>query len=462
METIQRVAISTEMRLSELCGPLKATLHNGDAVFQTVSIDTRTVEPGELFVAVKGPHFDGHDFIAKAAEKGAIGAVVSHPVNTTLPYLVVANPRTALAQMAMLRRQQIQIPLLAVTGSCGKTTAKAMISSIMSHCGLVYAGRRSYNNHYGLPLTILGITDKHQYAVVEIGANHFGEIANLTQIACPTVAGITIAAPVHLEGFGDLAGVARAKGEIFQGLTEDGVAVINLEDGQSEYWLAQLKDKRVITFGYSSRADVFADNIVVDAQGLPSFTLHTSEGIVDITLPLLGEHNITNALAACAITLAAKAPLSAIKKGLETLTPVAKRMVRHVNAHGIEILDDSYNSNPLAVEAALKVLAQSKGKKILVLGEMAELGDLAEKYHYQLGQQAHQFGVENIYAIGELMQHTVEAFGQGAFYFENQTALISKLQTDLTGKLSLPCCVLIKGSRSTKMENVVEALLAEK
>ena len=447
-----------DLTLSEVAKKLNAKHMGSDVTFRHVSIDTRTINPDELFIAIIGPNFDGHQFVQMAAEKGAVAAIVNKPVETSIPLLVVEDCGEALIQLAIIRRAQLNIPFLSVTGSCGKTTTKSMMASILSHCGFVHAGRKSFNNHYGVPLTILGINETHQYAVVEMGANHPDEIAQLTKIARPDVAALTMAAPVHLEGFVTIDGVAQAKGEIFQGLPENGMAVINQDDVYADYWKNLVADKRVRTFGLSANADFYTDDISIDEQSHPTFCLHTAEGEINLTLPLIGEHNVMNALAAAAATQAVGASLEAIKQGLETMTPVDKRMVKYVGKLGIEILDNSYNANPTGVDAALKVLSRNHKKKIFVLGEMGELGDMAVQYHRQLGKQALQYGVDKLYTVGDLTRHTVEVFGKGAEFFPEQQKLIDQLLNDIEPDVS----ILVKGSRSNRLENVVAALLDPK
>lgn len=452
-----------DMQFSQLVEPLQAQHKGPDATFRHVSIDTRTINPDELFIAISGPNFDGHDFIEQAAAKGAVGVLVEREVAADLPQLIVADAIEALAALAKLRRQSVTSPILSVTGSCGKTTTKSMMASILTHCGTVHAGKKSHNNHYGVPLTILGIAPEHDYVVVEMGANHHNEIKALTEITQPTTAAITLAAPVHIEGFGDLDGVSRAKGEIFLGLVADGTAIINLDDAYHDYWLGLVKDYKVVTFGLQEQADIRATDIRVDELGQVIFNLHTPIGECEIALPLLGEHNVVNALAAAASTYAVGAALDAIKKGLEMVTAVANRLIKRVGQHGVEIIDDSYNANPVGVEAALKVLARSSGHKIFVLGEMGELGDHAEEYHRDLAKQALDYGVEQLYALGDLALHTVKAFGQGAHHFEQQEQLIAKLKQDLQQQATQAehINVLVKGSRITQMDKVVDALIKD-
>lgn len=445
-----------EKWLSQIAEPLAGKLMGKDSGFRFVSIDTRTLNSGDCFIALKGPNFDGHDYVAEACSRGAVAAIVEREMPVAIPQLIVANTSKALTDLAILHRQQLSMPILSVTGSCGKTTTKSMMGSIMSHCGFVHAGKKSFNNHYGVPLTILGIDDQqHQYAIVEMGANHLGEIADLTAITRPTVAVITLAAPVHLEGFGSIKGVAEGKGEIFQGLPEDGIAVINQDDVFADYWKSLAANKKIVTFGFTKSADYRATDIRINEQQHPTFTLETPNGSLSISLPLMGEHNIVNALAAAAATGSAGASLAAIKQGLQAMTPVDKRLVKREGHLGVEILDDSYNANPTGVEAALRVLASNNKEKIFVLGEMAELGEMAVAYHEQLGKQARAYGISKLYAIGDLTRHTVAAFGDGAEFFVEQKTLIQRLLDDLQPNM----CILVKGSFCNRLENVVNALL---
>jgi len=441
--------------LSDLVKPLGGELHGKDATFEFVSIDTRTIKPGELYVAIKGPQFDGHAFLEAAKEKGAVAAIVSEDVKSSLPTIKVKDTAYALGILGALRREQlIHIPLLAITGSCGKTTTKTMMASILEGCGKTLSSIGTMNNAFGLPLTLLRLTAEHEYAVVEMGANHFEEIAYLTNIARPTVAGITLAGPVHLEGFGNVYGVAQAKGEIFRGLLPEGVALINGDDEQANYWKTLVLSHRKIIFGKTEKADIRAVDITADAIGQPSFTLQTPKGSVHIKLPLLGEHNVTNALAAAAGTFAIGISLEKIKHGLENVPGVNKRLNTYVGLGGATIIDDTYNANPLGVKAALEVLAKREGEKILVLGSMGELGDLAPKYHHEMGEQALAYGVKKLFTYGDLTHFTVKAFGHGAQLFSSHEELIQSLKPHLGPQVN----VLVKGSRSTHMETVVSAL----
>ena len=443
-------------KFSELIKPLEARHSGADAIFNTVTIDSRNIKSGDLFIAIKGPNFDGHDFINEAQKQGACGVLVEKEVHTDLPVLKVADTRLALGRLGALRRAQLaDLPLIAVTGSCGKTTTKTMMAAILKQKGNTLATEGTLNNDYGVPLTLLKLQEQHDYAVIEMGANHFEEIAYLTQMAKPHVAVITNAGPVHLEGFGNVYGVAQAKGEIFRGLIPSGVAVLNADDAHFEYWQALVFERKKVTFGENAKADYRAVDVCMNAQHKPEFRLCSPLGEIKITLPLLGRHNVLNALAAAAATAELGASLKDIQQGLAQMEPVNKRLNEYQGRHGEMIIDDSYNANPAGMAAALSVLMQYPGKRIMVLGSMGELGDLSEDYHYALGQQIRDMGVDILLAVGDLALHTVNAFGKGATHFNDQNSLLAELKP----LLSKDAVILVKGSRFMKMENVVQELI---
>lgn len=443
------------MHLSDIAHLLHGKLIGTDTEFAGVSLDSRKIEAGQLFIAVKGEKVDGHDFLENALSRGAAGALVSHAVKTDLPQVVVNDVRVALGKIASHYRQTLSMPIIGLTGSCGKTTTKALIASILAQCGNVHATTGTLNNDYGMPLTLLGANKNNDYVVLEMGANHHDEIAYLTHIARPTIALITNAGPVHLEGFGSIDGVAKAKGEIFQGLPENGVAIINSDDAYSNYWIQLIAGNPYITFGLNEQADVHATNIHSNGQGQIAFKLHTLSGTTTVQMHLIGEHNVLNALAAVAVSSAAGASLEAIKAGLESAQAVDKRLVAKQGKNGVHIIDDTYNANPVAMEMAIKVLMGYSGEKVFVVGDMGELGPEAEQYHHALGVTAHQNGVDRLYAVGKLSRFTAQGFGPAAKHFEDQTALIKALASELRPAVN----ILIKGSRSAKMENVVKALM---
>ena len=428
-----------------------------DAAFYGVCTDTRELQPGQLFVALSGPSFDGHEFVAQAQQMGAVGAVVSHDPSKNgkndelngFPQIVVADTQRAFAQLAGNWRSQFDIPVVAITGSNGKTTVKEMVAAIFSQRGDVLATQANFNNEIGVPRTLLRITQNHVAAVVEEGASHPGDIAYLTEFVQPTVALVTNAAGAHLEGFGSLDAVAKTKGEIFEGLAEDGVAVINADDDYADLWRKQAGDRLVVSFGLSVDADVRA---VKSSDG----QLHISTGAGEFVVRWLleGQHNVMNALAATAAALAAGASLAEISAGLASVVPVPGRLERKLGIKGAEILDDTYNANPASLVVALDVLAERKNDRYLALGDMAELGEQAVNFHQQAGQQARDKGVQRLYAVGEYSRHAALAFGEEGQHFSAQEQLISQLREDLHDKVTL----LVKGSRSAHMERVVAAL----
>lgn len=442
------------MKLSEVALLLRAELRGMDAVFAGVSTDSRTLKPGQLYFALRGENFDGHDFILNAAQAGAAAAVISQEAHADIPCLKVANTRQALAELARFHRQQFSIPMIAVTGSCGKTTTRGLLASIFSQVGEVLASVNSFNNDIGVPLTLLQLTPAHQFGIIEMGANHSGEIAFLTHLVHPEVAIITNAAQAHLEGFGDLEGVACAKGEIFQGLGSAGFAIINADDSHANFWRQLAGSRRVLTFGIENSADVRALNINYTDNGLPSFELHCGGESCEINLPLLGAHNIYNALAAAAAGYSQGLPLIAIQKGLNGVQPEKRRLVEQQIPGGAAIIDDSYNANPLSMRAAIDLLARRSGERILVMGDMRELGENARHYHQQVGIEAKNSGIDHLFCFGDLSRHAAQAFGRRAYFFADQKELIQALKPYMRKSVT----VLVKGSNSMQMDKVVSAL----
>ncbi len=447
---INTVEAACELLQGKLQGDVKTLSFSG------ISTDTREVIPGQLFVALSGPHFDGHDFVAYAVQKGAVAVVVEQPVDISVPQIIVSDPQRAYAQLAANWRQQFAIPLIAVTGSNGKTTVKEMLAAIMSCKGSVLATQANFNNEVGVPRTLLGLRVEHVAAVVEEGASGPGDIAYLTAFVQPTVAIVTNAAGAHLEGFGSVDVVAKTKGEIFENLPANGVAIINADDAFAGLWQKQAKPRTIVRFSLSAESDVDAEvRGVLTADG--SLQMVTPAGEVQVNLPLEGRHNAANALAATAAALAAGASIVDVKTGLESMQTVPGRLQRKAGIRGAQIIDDTYNANPASLYAGLDVLAQCQGDRYLALGDMAELGEKAKEYHQQAGQQARKSGVSRLYAVGECSQHAAQAFGQHGQHFAAQDELISCLQEDLHKDVTL----LVKGSRSAHMENVVAALSVE-
>ncbi|GAA0475717.1 MULTISPECIES: UDP-N-acetylmuramoyl-tripeptide--D-alanyl-D-alanine ligase [Tatumella] len=424
--------------------------------FSAVTTDTRKVTAGCLFVALIGERFDAHDFIADAIKAGASALLVSKPLPVDIPQVVVRDTRIAFGELAAFVRQQVPARVVALTGSSGKTSVKEMTASILRQCGNTLYTAGNLNNDIGVPMTLLRLTGEHQFAVIELGANHQGEIAYTTAMVRPEAALVNNLAAAHLEGFGSLAGVAKAKGEIFGGLTEHGIAILNDDSNDWPHWQAQLSDKTVWRFSplAGSVADFHASDIVVSGAGT-SFTLHSPQGTVAIQLPLPGRHNIANALAAAALALAVGAPLPAIAAGLSELTPVAGRLFPIRLSEHQRLLDDSYNANVGSMTAAAQVLGEMPGYRIMVVGDMAELGDEAEQCHRAVGLAACEAGIDKVLSVGFLSQYISQESRHGE-HFSDKPALVARLRTLLSEHQEVT--ILIKGSRSAAMEDVVQQL----
>ncbi len=442
--------------LREAARLLDGEASGADVAFTTVSTDSRQLFAGALFVALTGPNFDGHDFVPVARERGAVAALVSRPVTDSLPQLRVADTRLALGRLAAAWRSRFTGPLIALTGSNGKTTLKEMIAAILRVRGPTLATEGNLNNDIGVPLTLLRLNGDHACAVIEMGANHPGEIAYLTGLARPDVAIVNNAGPCHLEGFGDVAGVARAKGEIFQGLRPDGVAVINRDDEYAGYWVGLNPGRRIVDFGLDQPAAVHGE--VLDSA-VNRFRLSVDGNEMVIQLPVPGRHNVRNALAAAAAALAVGAALTDVGRGLESLRGVDGRLQRLPGRHGGAVIHDAYNANPASLAAALEAVGAGPGRKWLVLGDMRELGPAADDLHARSGAEARVAGFERLYALGEHSRAAVTAFGTGGLHFEDVDALVADLNRDLR-QGGEPTVVLVKGSRGMRMERVVAALAA--
>lgn len=440
--------------LSTAAAWLEAKQLGQDVTFNGVCSDSRAIVPGSLFIALRGPNHDGHEHVAAAAEAGAVAALVEHPVDCVIPQLIVKDSRIALGRLAAAWRQELATPLVAVTGSNGKTTVKEMCAAILGRAGNTLATRGNLNNDIGLPLTLLRLQREHRYGVIEMGANHPGEIAYLTDITRPQVAILNNAAAAHLEGFGSLEGVARAKGEIFAGLAENGVAIINADDEYAPLWRELSASRQVLTFGLEQVADVTA-RWQGDVYGSRlEVTTPVAEFQLDIALP--GRHNVMNALAAIAAATALNIDSRQIIDGLESLQAVGGRLQARRGINGATVIDDSYNANPASMGAGIRVLAECDGQRYLALGDMGELGEEAAELHRHVGSEARAAGIERLYATGTLSRGAVEAFGENGHFFEQQQQLIAALLPEMKGDVT----VLVKGSRSSHMERVVEALSA--
>jgi UDP-N-acetylmuramoyl-tripeptide--D-alanyl-D-alanine ligase len=444
------------MKISLLADILHGRLIGADGYFERVIIDSRAVQNGDCFFAIKGETFDGHDFLEQVEKNGSVVAVVDRDISAHIPLIRVADTRKAFLAYARAHRNTTTVPVAAITGSCGKTTTRALLENILNQTGSVLASQKSFNNDIGLPLTLSQLQPTHDYVVLEIGTNHPGEIAQLSEIAQPTVATVTMAAAAHIEYFANVEAIAREKGCIFESLRPDGIAVINVDDDYADLWKTMASKHRVMTYARTHQADVMAKDIQSTPDGKTQFILKTSNQKITITLALLGEHNVMNALAAAAMAIAMGASMDAIKTGLETTAPVYGRMIEKKSTTGATIIDDTYNANPASVKAAIQLLAHRSKNSILVLGDMRELGDAAVSLHREIGELARAAGLQQLFCYGENTAHTATAFGKNAHHFSSHEALIQSLKPCVTKEVT----VLIKGSRSMKMETVVNALTA--
>ncbi len=446
-------------QLSAIQRAIGGVLSGRDQAIAGVSTDTRGIGAGQLFVALRGERFDGHDFLEQAVAAGAGALLVAEgariPVGASA--LVVADTRLALGRMAAAWRARFEIPVIAVTGSNGKTTTKEMIAAILrSEFGdAVLVTRGNLNNDIGLPLTLLGLDPSHRAAVIEMGMSHPGEIAYLAPLGAPTVAVVTNAQRAHLEGMGDMNEVAREKGSIFVGLADGGVAVVNADDAYADLWRMMAGSHLLRTFGIEHAAVVRAG---VRQQGLTTrLSLQAPEGRAELKLAVPGRHNARNALAAAAACLAAGIPLAAVTAGLEGFAGLKGRLQRRQGRAGAVVLDDTYNANPDSVRAGIDVLAATVGRKVLVLGDMGEIGEASGQYHDEIGGYAKSQGIDRLLAFGDASQQAVRNFGEGARHFCDIEKLIAAVNKELGPETT----VLVKGSRFMKMERVADAIVGE-
>ena len=441
------------MSLSTIAVWTHGRLLGADAEVTGVAIDTRKLQPGDLFVAIKGERVDGHDYLAEAAARGAVAALVTRKLDSDLPQLVVDDAELALGDLASAVRAQRNVRVVGITGSNGKTTVKTLAASILSRHGRTHVSAGNFNNELGLPLTLLAMPQDTEYAVLEMGAGKLGDIAYLAAIARPDIGLVTLIAPAHLARMGSIEGVAETKGALYQALPADGIAIINADDDFASFFGGLAGARKVLRYGLDHPADIGADIIEQRVDG-SRFVLSTPHGDAEVKLPLPGRHNIANALAAASIALALEVPLETIVAGLEHAAGAAGRLRREVMAGGWTVIDDSYNANPSSMAAAIDTLLLAEGERWLVLGDMAELGTEARALHAGIGVLARERGVERLFAVGPLGVATVEAFGAQGGHFADKKALIAALQTQLHAGVTC----LVKGSRSAGMEQVVAAL----
>jgi UDP-N-acetylmuramoyl-tripeptide--D-alanyl-D-alanine ligase len=426
-----------------------------DVEFCCVGTDSRAIKKGELFVALKGENFDGHEYAAQSLEQGASAVLVSKTYNV-IPAVVVKDTRLALGELAAYWRHQFLMPVVAITGSNGKTTVKEMLATILSAAmgndDSVLATQGNFNNDIGLPLTMLNLRDQHHFAVLEMGMNHVGEISYLTRLAKPNIALVNNAGTAHIGELGSVEAIALAKGEIFEGLANGGIAIINADDVFADLWKKLASNHQQMTFALDTKADVTATYslCLVDSN----IELLTPVGQISFTLPAPGLHNVRNALAAACAALALNVSLEHIAEGLSQFAGAKGRLQAKQGLAGAKVIDDTYNANPSSMKAAIDVLKASDGKRIFVMGDMAELGNDEISMHEEVGHYAKEAGIEKLIVLGNLSQHTAEAFGADAAHYETVEALTESLISIMDAKTT----VLVKGSRSMRMERVVDGI----
>jgi UDP-N-acetylmuramoyl-tripeptide--D-alanyl-D-alanine ligase len=438
------------LHLSEVANMAQGKLLGNDVVINAISTDTRNLHKGDMFVALEGEHFDGHKFIDETVEQIAQAVFVHKKIETKLPQVLVDDTLTSLSRWAQVWRAKVNPKLVAVTGSNGKTTVKQMLSSVLSQIASTCYTQGNLNNHIGVPLTLLSLRENDKFAVIEMGANHFGEIDYLSRLGQPDVAVITNAGPAHLEGFGSVAGVAQAKGEIINGVKPSGAVVLNADDQFIDVWLEKAKHLKIITFGFSADAKVHGE---INSNNILSVNAWGEK--IDITLPLAGKHNASNALAVIAACYEMGVDLQVIKQGLESADQVKGRLQPKAGIFGSTIIDDTYNANPASLQAAIEVLCSQQKEPWLVLGDMGELGAEAEAIHAEMGEEARSAGVKKLFGLGVLAKHAVNGFGADGFHFYQHEELTNELRNQVNSE----CCILVKGSRAMHMEDVVNILI---
>ena len=433
-------------------------LQGEDIVVDTMTNDTRSLVPGSLYVALRGERFDGHDYAYDAAMRGASALLVEHPVPVELPQVVVADTLLALARIAANLQRERSARVIAITGSNGKTSVKTLLQSILQRAGNSYVNPGNRNNEVGLPLAVMDAPDDADFTIYEMGAGKPGDIAYLTDIATPDVALVNNVGAAHLERMGNLMGVAETKGAIYSALSPAGIAVINADDAFAQYFAGLAQGRRVLRFGLEASADVTARDLHCTAGG-SRFVLVAPQGEAVVTLALPGRHNVLNALAAASLALACDVGLATIAEGLDAAQPVPGRQIAHALGDGVVLVDDSYNANPASLEAAIDTLSTRGGEAWLVLGDMRELGETGEALHAEAGRRASAAGIQRLYTLGPLSAAAARAFGEGAWSFESHAALVDALRADLAEPHPQGLRVLVKGSRGSAMDRIVNALL---
>jgi len=455
--------------LSDIANAVNGKLIGEDLIVKQVTTDSRSLDhssnESRLFLALKGPNFDGHKFVQQAITLGCNAVVVDHEIqlsSDTFSQVIVDDTNQALGQIAAYVKEKISPKTVAITGSSGKTTVKEMVAAILSRLGNVLATHGSFNNHIGVPLTLLRLEPEHDFAVIELGASHIGEIAYTTELVKPDVAIINNIAAAHLEGFGNLCGVARAKGEIFEGLPENGVAIYNQDCKLANKWQWRLTDKDVRRFSCLTASDCYSSEVVLDENGCATFQLNSHIGKCYIELTVPGQHNVCNAVAAAIIAIEFGASLDDIRLGLAEMTPVKGRLNLHQLGDNFKLIDDSYNANVESIKAGIDLLSNYPGRRVLILGDIGELGADARNYHQEVGEYAKAHQIDDLLTIGVLSQNTSDAFVNGTnrkgMHFSSRAKLLSCLIELLAGE-GQQISILVKGSRGAQMEHVVKNII---
>ncbi|QIB66608.1 UDP-N-acetylmuramoyl-tripeptide--D-alanyl-D-alanine ligase [Kineobactrum salinum] len=443
--------------LTELQQPLEAQLRGADVAVGRISTDSRTIQPGDLFVALRGEHFDGHDYLDAVAAAGAAAALVDREVDSSLPLLRVADTRQALGHLGAFNRSLFQGRVVAITGSSGKTTVKNLIQAVLAQQGPTLATQGNLNNEIGVPLTLLRLAPEHRYAVVEMGAARAGDISWLGRLARPDVALLLNAMPAHLQGFGSLEGVAAAKGEIYEALAGTGTAILNADQPWAARWRSRTAATTVLDYGLQNPAAITANTIQSRGVAGISFIASTPAGDIPIRLQLPGLHNVSNALAAIAAGLACGISLGAIMAGLASVQPAPGRGAVYQGRGGATVVDDSYNANPGSVHAAIDLLASCSGRRTLILGAMRELGENSAQLHREVGAYARAQGIDRFCGVGPELAEAVTEFGGGEWFPDCAAA-----GTALAHSFDQTDTVLVKGSRGAAMERLLGALLEQR
>jgi UDP-N-acetylmuramoyl-tripeptide--D-alanyl-D-alanine ligase len=449
-----------KLSLSQACAMLGIPALDTELEFFGVSNDTRALQAGNLYIAIKGANFDGHAYLSQAKAAGAVAAVVSEPVDCDFPQLCVPDTTLAMGQLAQYWREKFTLPIVGITGSCGKTTTTRMMSAILSQCGSTLFPEGNKNNQWGVPQTLFKLQAEHEFAVIEMGADRGGEIRYLTGIVQPDVAILTNVAPVHIEvsdgvGFGSLEGVFNEKSQIFRGLPATGTAIVCADEAYFSRWQTLLADSKYLSFGYADTADVCAKNLRVNAQLQYQFELCTPAGNVEVQLSSLGRHNVVNALAASAAALALGVDLPTIAAGLANVPTASRRMIKHSTPEGATLIDDSYNSNLKSAKAVIDMLADHPGPSIAVLGDMKEIGAQSAEFHREVGAYAKLKQIDHLFAFGEESIAMAQGFGDNAQHYLD----VEPIAQAIKPLLSHDTLLVVKGSLSTGMDRIVNRLL---